>query len=296
MVVPHHVVVGVSQRQGQPPGPDRQPLRDRQPRPAKPRVPQLHPQEARIGGEGAFQPEPQVSPEKLPVILGREGESLRVPHDAGVGPLAVEDQVVRLGQLFGQCHHLFGGVRLVGRKLPHRRAVQPRDELVPVVVADHPGSRGCVLGKPFPRPHRGVLLPVYVLESQGIEHRGQDHHRQEGNGSGEGGALQTVKQPGFPGSGVSNSCAAGDVPSPLHQPPHHPARQQEQHRRQRENIAEEAYLEGLQEKELGDHPRQQQQVPAAGRGITPCHQDGERDAQPRGNPQRNPQPPDHRLP
>ena len=292
MVVANHVVVGVPQMQGHRRRAGRQTLRRRHSGIGKPGVLKGHPHEPGINRKGLLQPESQVSLEQLPVISDREREPLRVPADADVGALAVKDQVVGLGQPLGEHGHFLPIVRLVGRELPNAGGVQAGDEFVPVVVADHRRPGRYVAGRPFGRLHRRMFAGVYLLEGDGVERRGQQRQPQQRQGQGGG------QRPEPPGRYARQSLPAGNrsaptapIPAVFHQPQQHPRRQQHHDGHQREDVAQEADLEVLQEQQLGHYPAQQQQVPTPGGPVAPRHNRCKWDAHPGRHTQRDSQAP-----
>ena len=179
MVITHHVVIGVAQVQGKLRGGDLgYRLRARQAGPTQGVVHEGDAGQTRVGGKGPVQPVAQLPTEKLPVVIDAEGEPLRVTGDTDVGPVAVKDQVLRIGQLLAQHRHFRHIIRFIGRELPDVIRVQFGYELIPVIIADYGSAARQVIVYPLGRRYRRMGISVNLLKSQRIKGGGDHHQRQ----------------------------------------------------------------------------------------------------------------------
>ena len=106
MVVPHYILIGVPQSDDDAAGlaviaPRRQGRRRQAGAPVGV-VAQGHSCQTRPGGKAPFQPVAQIAGEQQPVEGGTAGELLRQPAYRAIGPVGIEKEVIRIGQLAGQ--------------------------------------------------------------------------------------------------------------------------------------------------------------------------------------------------
>ena len=189
--------------------------------------------------------QPDVIPE-LPgkqhtIVLAAGRIPLRQPRNGPVQPVAVQHQVVGLGEPLGDVELLARAVGIVHLKLANVVTAEPGQSLLPVLLENHRAARH-VIPHPLARAHRRERLAVHAHHvCQRIQRRRAHDHT----------SARRHQRPRL---------AAAPLARATPQVAQHPAPEQQQERRNGQEVAQELDLESPGDEQVGHHPAQQQHL------------------------------------